>query len=118
MAVTGMAVTVHLIGERGHVFVRRWDMEMAVSCWILVTQIEDRPFWVLNYKIEVEEAEIIPGKHSDKAVAFGQRPTTAIEYCNRYTRTDTCVRWGMTVTHADIAVINLQPFRFWNGYGT
>jgi hypothetical protein len=32
MAVTGMAVTVHLIGERGHVFVRRWDMEMAVSC--------------------------------------------------------------------------------------
>jgi hypothetical protein len=45
------------------------------------------------------QAEIIPNKRPNirkKAVAFDQRPRPIH---NRYTRTGTCFRWGMTVTY-------------------
>jgi hypothetical protein len=49
------------------------------------------------YLTALEEAEIIPGKHSDTRIkplpsTNGQRPRPLHD---RYTRTDTCVRWGM-----------------------
>jgi hypothetical protein len=59
--------------------------------------------------------EIIPGKHSDtrKAVAFDQRPWPLH---NRYTRTETCVRWVMIVTYNRYKFVTVSlPKRFRDG---
>jgi hypothetical protein len=52
------------------------------------------------------------GQGVNKAVGFGQRPRP-LHY--RYIRTDTCVRWGVSVKY--IAVKSL-PFHFQNGLVT
>jgi hypothetical protein len=50
----------------------------------------------------LEETEIIPGKDSE----------TRIKPLVSYTRTDTCVRWGMSVKYI---AVKFCPFRFRNG---
>jgi hypothetical protein len=61
-------------------------------------------------------AEVIPSKHSlqnqNKAVDFGQRPRP-LHY--RYTRTDTCVRWDMSVKYI---AVKFFPFHFRNRHVT
>jgi hypothetical protein len=62
--------------------------------------------------------EIIPVKDShtriqNKTVGFDQRPRP---FHNRYTRTDTCVRWGMAVTYNRYKFVTVSfPKRFRNG---
>jgi hypothetical protein len=48
------------------------------------------------------------GVSTNKAVGFDQRPRPLHD---RYTRTDTCVRWGMSVKYI---AVNFLPFHFRN----
>ena len=60
--------------------------------------------------------EIMPVKrfpHQNKTVGFGHRPRPLH---NRFTRTDTCVRWGMHVAHSRRKSLTVSlPKRFRNG---
>jgi hypothetical protein len=59
--------------------------------------------------------EIIPVKdpHQNITVGFDQRPRPLH---NRYTRTDTCVRWGMAAAYSRYKFVTVSlPKRFRNG---
>ena len=65
-----------------------------------------------GYLTALDEAEIIPGI-KNKAVGFDQRPRPLHD---RYTRTDTCVRWEMPVRYIAVKFLSVSlPKRQCNG---
>ena len=66
------------------------------------------------YLTALEEAEIIPGKDSDTRIKPLALTNDHGRYMlhDRYIRTGTCVRWGMSVKYI---AVNFCPFHFRDG---